>query len=43
MSDNKPELITGLVDDWKLRSAEVKSKLRLKYLPVDFDSGRIDE
>ncbi|TZG36614.1 hypothetical protein [Agrobacterium sp. B1(2019)] len=43
MSDNKPAMITGLIDDWKLRSAEVKVHLRLKYLPLDFDFGQIDE
>lgn len=43
MSDKKPAMITQLVDDWKLRSTEVKSRLRLKYLPVDFDHERIDE
>ncbi|KQS90993.1 hypothetical protein ASG42_10880 [Rhizobium sp. Leaf391] len=43
MSDNKPATITGLVDHRKLRSAESKSNLRLKYLPVDFDFDRVDE
>jgi hypothetical protein len=33
MTDNKPAMITTLIDDWKLRSAEVKERLRLKYLP----------
>lgn len=33
MSDNKPAMITGLIDDWKLRSAEVKERFKLKYLP----------
>lgn len=33
MTDKKPAMITGLVDDWKLRSAEVKERLRLKYVP----------
>ncbi|MBY5684804.1 hypothetical protein HFO32_22030 [Rhizobium leguminosarum] len=42
MQDKKPAMITGLVDDWKLRSAEVKEKLKLKYLPVDFDFSRMD-
>ncbi|MBY3044860.1 hypothetical protein [Rhizobium leguminosarum] len=35
MSDNKPAMITELVDDWKLRSAEVKERLRLKYVPFN--------
>lgn len=43
MLDNKPAMITQLVEDWKLRSAEAKEKLRLKYLPVNFDFQRIDE
>lgn len=43
MSDKKPAMITGLVDDWKRRSADAKVHLRLKYLPVDFDFGQIDE
>lgn len=43
MSDKKPAMITGLVDDWKLRSAEAKDRLRLKYLPVNFDFERVDE
>jgi len=43
MPDNKPAMITGLVDDWKLQSAEVKGKLKLKYLPVDFDFGQIEQ
>lgn len=43
MSDNKPAMITTLIDDWKLRSAEAKKKLKLKYLPVDFDFDRIGE
>lgn len=43
MTDKKPAMITGLVDDWKLRSAEAKDRLRLKYLPVDFDFERVDE
>lgn len=43
MSDKKPAMITGLIDDWKQRSAAAKNKLRLKYLPVDFDLGQIDE
>lgn len=43
MSDNKPAMITTLIDDWKLWSAEAKKKLKLKYLPVDFDFARIDE
>lgn len=42
MSDNKP-VITTVIDDWKLRSAEAKKKLQLKYLPVNFDFQRIDE
>jgi hypothetical protein len=33
MTDNKPAMITGLIDDWKLRSADVKERLRLKYVP----------
>jgi len=43
MSDKKPAMITQLVDDWKLRSAQAKTKLRLKYLPVGFDFGRVHE
>lgn len=43
MTDNKPAMITTLIDDWKSRSAGAKAKLRLKYLPVDFDIDRIDE
>ncbi len=43
MPDNKPAMITGLVDEWKLRSAQAKDRLRLKYLPVDFDISRVDE
>lgn len=43
MSDNKPAMVTGLVYDWKLRSAEVKDRLRLKYVPLDFDISRVDE
>lgn len=43
MSDKKPAMITQLVNDWKLRSAEVKERLKVKYVPVDFDFRRIDE
>ena len=43
MTDKKSAMITGLVDDWKRRSAEAKVHLRLKYLPVDFDFDRIKE
>lgn len=32
MSDKKPAIITGLVDHWKLRSAEVNERLKLKYV-----------
>lgn len=43
MSDKKPAMITKLIDDWKVRSAEAKVQLRLKYLPVDFKFDRMDE
>ncbi|MBY3594183.1 hypothetical protein HJA87_30605 [Rhizobium bangladeshense] len=33
MPDKKPAMITGLIDNWKLRSSEVKERLRLKYVP----------
>lgn len=43
MPDNKPAMITGLVDEWKLRSAEVKERLKLKYVPVGFDIDQIEQ
>jgi hypothetical protein len=43
MTDKKPAMITGLIDDWKRRSAEAKERLRLDYLPIGFDHGQIDE
>lgn len=33
MTDNKPAMLTGLVENWKQRSAEVKEKLQLRYVP----------
>lgn len=33
MTDTKPALITGLIDEWKLRTAEAKARLRLQYVP----------
>ncbi len=33
MSDKKPAMITTLVEDWRLNSAEVKERLQLKYVP----------
>lgn len=33
MTDTKPAMITTLVDEWKLRSAEAKKRLRLQYVP----------
>lgn len=33
MMDNKPAMITGLIDEWQLRSAEAKARLRLQYVP----------
>ncbi|TAW50580.1 hypothetical protein [Rhizobium leguminosarum] len=33
MPDNKPAMITTKIDQWKLNSAEVKERLRLKYVP----------
>ncbi|TAW15061.1 hypothetical protein ELI25_03960 [Rhizobium ruizarguesonis] len=35
MSDYKAAMITGLVNDWKLQTVEVKEKLRLKYVPFN--------
>lgn len=32
MTDTKPAMITTLVDEWKLRSAEAKKRLRLQYV-----------
>ena len=43
MSDKKPAMITGLIDDWKLRSAEAKERLKLKHVPWNFDYDRIEE
>jgi|GEM_PF-3321592 len=43
MTDNKPAMITGLIDNWKLRTAELKEQLQLKYLPVDFDVDKVAE
>lgn len=43
MPDKRPAMITGLIADWKLQSAAAKERLRLKYLPVDFDFARIDD
>ena len=33
MKDTRPAMITGLIDDWKLQSAEAKEQLRLQYTP----------
>lgn len=33
MTDTKPAMITGLIDEWKQRSAEAKQRLRLQYVP----------
>lgn len=43
MTDNRPAMITTLIDDWKLRSAEAKERLKLKHVPWNFDYDRIEE
>lgn len=33
MADTKPAMITTLVAEWKLTTAEAKARLRLQYVP----------
>lgn len=42
MTDTKPAMISGLIENWKLQSAEAKKRLRLQYVPFQPTPEMID-
>ncbi len=42
MTDTKPAMITTLIENWKLQSAEAKQRLRLQYVPFQPTPEMID-
>ncbi|KPF43034.1 hypothetical protein [Rhizobium sp. AAP43] len=42
MTDTKPAMITTLIENWKLHSAEAKQRLRLQYVPFQPTPEMID-
>ncbi|MCJ8237786.1 hypothetical protein [Peteryoungia algae] len=43
MTDTKPAMITGLIDEWQLRTAEAKQRLRLQYVPFHPTPEMVDK